>query len=144
LKVVPVSTLEALARLAAGHAPAGSLLAPWVDAHRGEVFATLYGPDASTVVVPASSSTPAGTLAAWGAASRASRVFFAGDGAARYAEEIREHMGEQAAILEPVPTLAAEIGRMAAREPWRAVLPHAVVPVYVRRPDAELARQKRR
>jgi hypothetical protein len=32
---------------------------------------------------------------------------------------------------------------MAAAAPERAVLPHAVVPIYIRRPDAELARLER-
>ena len=36
--------------------------------------------------------------------------------------------------------LAAEAARIAALHPERAVTPHAIVPIYVRRPDAELAR----
>jgi hypothetical protein len=41
-----------------------------------------------------------------------------------------------------VPALAVPAGRLAARAPERAVLPHAVVPIYVRRSDAELARER--
>lgn len=144
LKVVPVSTLEALARVASAHAPDGALLAPWMDAHRGEVFAALYEPDAATIIEPPSSLPPSDTLAAWAEAHGDTRLFFAGDGAIRYRDTIRGALGERGGILDPVPALAGAIGHIAAREPRRAVLPHAVVPVYVRRPDAELARQKRR
>ena len=35
------------------------------------------------------------------------------------------------------------VGLIAAEDPERAVLPHAVVPIYVRRPDAELARSRK-
>ena len=38
--IVPVSTLEALARV--GSVDDGRLVAPWVDAQRGEVFAAVY------------------------------------------------------------------------------------------------------
>jgi tRNA threonylcarbamoyladenosine biosynthesis protein TsaB len=144
LKVVPVSTLDALARLASARAPAGSRVGAWVDAHRGEVFAALYAADGATGLVPPSSLAPAQTLTAWAGALGTSPLVVAGDGAVRYRETIAATLGERAAVLEPVPALAGEIGRIAAREPWRAVLPHALVPVYVRRPDAELARLKRR
>jgi hypothetical protein len=45
-------------------------------------------------------------------------------------------------ILEP-PPLAAVIARLALARPDRAVAPHAVVPIYIRKPDAELARDRR-
>jgi tRNA threonylcarbamoyladenosine biosynthesis protein TsaB len=141
LRIVPVSTLEAMAseaRRVSGH----PLIAPWIDAQRGEVFAMLYGPDLDAVLVPASSMAPLDTLAAWRAAIGSRQLLFAGDGATRYRAVIESTLGEQARILEPVPRLAAAIGRIAAAEPQRAVAPHAVIPVYVRRSDAELARQR--
>ena len=46
-------------------------------------------------------------------------------------------------VRDWVPRLAAAIGLIAARHPDRAVLPHAIVPIYVRRPDAEIARDRR-
>jgi hypothetical protein len=42
-----------------------------------------------------------------------------------------------------VPLLAASAGLIAAADPDRAVAPHALVPLYVRRSDAELARDRR-
>ncbi len=45
-------------------------------------------------------------------------------------------------LLDTVP-LAATIARIAHAHPERATLPHAIIPLYVRRPDAELARDRR-
>lgn len=144
LKVVPVSSLEALAHQAAGRIErTGALVAPWIDAQRGEVFAALYAPGAGDVVAPPSAATPEDTLRAWRGHIGPQPVVFTGDGAVRYRETIDEALGAQAAVLEPPACLAATIARLAAAHPERAVLPHAVVPVYVRRPDAELARERR-
>jgi tRNA threonylcarbamoyladenosine biosynthesis protein TsaB len=142
LKIVPVSTLEALAREAASHARSHTLIAPWVDAQRGEVFAALYGEDFTTVLAPPTSATPLATLAIWEARTRSREVLCAGNGASRYRDVIAAALGDRARILEPVPSLAGTIGRIAARDVERAVLPHAVVPIYVRRSDAELARDR--
>jgi hypothetical protein len=46
-------------------------------------------------------------------------------------------------IVQP-PLLAGAIARIAAAQPHRAVPPHAIVPVYVRKSDAELARERRK
>jgi tRNA threonylcarbamoyladenosine biosynthesis protein TsaB len=142
LKIVPISTLEALTRQAAPHAAPHARIAPWVDAQRGEVFAALYGEDFTTVVAPPTSATPTATLSMWRTATGSGEVLFAGDGACRYRDVITATIGDRARILEPVPGLAGIIGRIAARNVERAVLPHAVVPIYVRRSDAELARER--
>ena len=64
---------------------------------------------------------------------------FHGDGAIRY----RAQIGHTATVADVVAPLAGAIGRIAAAEPDRAVLPHAIAPIYVRRPDAEIARERR-
>ena len=51
--------------------------------------------------------------------------------------------GENVRVADVVSQLAIAIGRIAARFPERAVVPHAVVPIYVRKPDAEIARDRR-
>ena len=68
-------------------------------------------------------------------------IRFVGDGAVRYASIVQARLGSDAAIVAP-PPLAPVIGRIAAAFPDRAQLPHAIVPIYVRRPDAELARDR--
>lgn len=140
LRIVPVS---ALAALAAAGANTGAAVAAWMDAQRGEVFASLYDPSGVRVVIEPSSMPPAGTLDAWRAAVERTDVRFVGDGAVRYADVIRERLGAEVAIIEP-PPLAPIVGRIALASPERAVRPHAVVPIYIRRPDAELARAGRR
>jgi tRNA threonylcarbamoyl adenosine modification protein YeaZ len=146
-RVVPVSTFEALRSSVIGHRPSTAAPAPvtavWIDAHRGEVFAALYDAAGAMVREP-SSLTPQATLDAWAGALDGPSIVFAGDGAAKYRDVIEARCGGAAEIPSGVPPLAGAIGLIAARAPDRAVRPHAVVPLYVRRSDAELARDRRR
>jgi len=144
LRVAPISALDALARATAEAGSSGALIAPWIDAQRGEVFAALYEADGRTVLAAPSSLPPLATLRAWDERRDDRPLVCSGDGAVRYARIIEETLSHRAEIRQPVPPLAPTIARMAARDPDRAVLPHAVVPLYVRRPDAELARDRRR
>jgi tRNA threonylcarbamoyladenosine biosynthesis protein TsaB len=138
-RVVPVSTLEALARAAiGGNAP----IAAWMDAQRGEVFSEVYAPDGCDVLAAAESSLPGPLLEGWPDSPDGRTPIFVGDGAVRYAAEIKKRFGDATRLVHP-PPLAGLIGQIAASCSERAVLPHAVVPVYVRRPDAELARARR-
>lgn len=143
-RVAPVTSFESLARIASGFPlPAPSLIGVWIDAHRGEVFASLYEPDGTRVRERPTSLSPGATIQAWhGALVGDTRVRFIGDGADKYADDIRGRLGERAHILAGVP-LAGTAGRIAAADPGRLVNPHAVVPLYVRRSDAELARDRR-
>ena len=145
-RVVPVSVLEALARAAAG---SGAPVAAWMDAQRGEVFAELYAADGRTVTRPARAASAAvlleeglGEELEEGAEAAGSVPVFIGDGAIRYREQIAARYGGAGRIIQP-PPLAGIIGQIAAEAPDRAVRPHALMPIYVRRPDAELARARR-
>ena len=142
-RVAPVSTLEALARAGSGAGETANIemVAPWLDAQRGEVFAALYGADGRTLLAEPTALPPAATLNAVRLAE--GRIRFVGDGAIRYAADIDRQIGSRAEIVRDVPLLAGVIGRMASENPERAVAPHALAPVYVRRPDAELARDRR-
>ena len=137
--LTPIATFEALAFLARGSA---APIAVWIDAHRGQVFASVYAPDGRTVLAPPTALTPAETLDAWTSVLGADAVQFAGDGAVHYATAIRERLGDRARVPDTVPDLAGTIGLIAGSEPTRAVSPHAVAPLYVRRPDVELARER--
>jgi tRNA threonylcarbamoyladenosine biosynthesis protein TsaB len=143
LKIVPVSTFEALAHDILPDANDGDLIAPWIDAQRGEVFATLYGAGLTTTLAPPTSARPERTLIEWKDMLHTARVTFGGDGAVRYKAVIEDALGDRTSIMTHVPRLAADVGRIAAADPSRAVLPHAVIPVYVRRSDAELARERK-
>ena len=139
-RVVPVSALEALAAATPG---GHTRIAAWMDAQRGEVFAQPFerAGDAATALTDAISAEPAAALD-FHAEALAGAVFH-GDGAIRYRDVITGARPEGFQIVEPVRPLAAAIALIAARNPDRAVLPHAVVPIYVRRSDAELARDRR-
>ena len=137
-KIVPISALDALAAAAGeGSAP----VAPWIDAQRGEVFAALYDRSGTRVLIEPSSLPPIRTLEAWESVLRNEPVRLIGDGTTRYGTVIRARLGGHAQVLA-TPPIAGIIGRLAAASPTRAVPPHAVVPIYIRRPDAELARSR--
>jgi tRNA threonylcarbamoyladenosine biosynthesis protein TsaB len=137
--VVPVSTFEALVTIGGAETDATGI---WIDAHRGEVFAMLYDADGRVLQEP-TSQPPDATLDAWAGALRGRRVAFAGDGALRYRQLLEERFRGTAGIPATVPPLAGSIGLIGVASPGRAVAPHAIVPLYVRRSDAELARDRR-
>ena len=150
--IVPVSTLDALAR-AASFPPASTgsadapLIAAWLDAQRGEVFAATYQSDGCTPVAGPTSLPPEETLADAPATGQDGpprrRIRFVGDGAVRYASVIDAALGPLAEIVPDVPLLASHVAWIAAAAPQLAVRPHHVAPIYVRRPDVELARERR-
>jgi len=142
-----VSALEALAQLASSRCPAGSLVAAWIDAFRGEVFSALYrvvdGALFSSARLleldPPQASAPSQILDGW--RTRFGPVtIWAGEGAALYSSTLPAG----ADVMVP-PALAGAIGAMAAVRALagKAVSPAAVQPLYVRRPDAEVARERR-
>jgi tRNA threonylcarbamoyladenosine biosynthesis protein TsaB len=132
--LVGISGFDALARIAG----AGEV-ATWVDAWRGEVFAALYenGREVGSPVV----SRPETLLESL----RGRPPLFIGDGAREHAEVIRRALGDAARIAAPpAPPLAGTIAILAGEVPITADhAPHAIRPLYVRRTDAELARDAR-
>lgn len=146
--VVAISALDALAYAASADAPPGTLIAAWMDAARREVFSALYeassGEQPLVTVDPAAVGSPDGTLARWRAWLGTRDVIFTGEGASTYRDRIGSLPGGRALVVA-APPLAPVIGRLAivAEAEGRAGPPHAVRPLYVRRPDAELARDAR-
>ena len=148
-RIAAVSALEAIGHLAAAGALPGTLVAAWMDAHRREVFSALYRVSLAAPfsaehlqeLEGPSASDPAATLARWASEQAVLPAVFGGDGAVLYAEQIAR--AAPAARLAPPTLLAGAIGRLAlAREP-RGVEPGAMRPLYVRRPDAEMARDEK-
>lgn len=141
-KVVAASALDTLARIAA--ADGTSRVAAWIDAQRAQVFAALYDVAAGhppRLIAPAVARGPEDVIRGWEAELRQTPVRFIGDGASRYADLI--HTTLPHAEIAPVPILAPEIARFAYAHAGEAIAPHAIVPIYVRPPDAELARDRR-
>ena len=142
--VTPVSTLRGagLARAT----PSGRRVATWVDAHRGEVFATLFAATGARCSRPPTSLTPAATLEAWRRRSpRVPRVRFIGDGAVRYRDVIRARARRPGATSTRRGAAARRRHRPDRGADARSRRPPArrSSPLYVRRPDVELARDRR-
>lgn len=143
-RIVPVAALLALAHGGAIDAPADSIVGAWMDAHRREVFSALYrvrggAPFTAARLIEVEAPAvgePRTTVERWRAIRKAPDIVI-GDGAILYADVL----AGTARALE-APLLASIAGRLAIDCAGRGetVDPAAVQPVYVRRPDAELAR----
>ncbi len=148
--VVGVSALDALAWSAPRvPATADALVAAWMDARRDEVFAGLTEPgdrEPRELAGP-EVARPVDVLARWEALIGDRPVVWVGDGALAYRSAVETAARGRAWTIAPgVPLLAPAIAAIACRraEEGRATAPHGVRPLYVRRPDAELARDERR
>lgn len=124
---------------------------PWMDAQRGDVYAAVYErvavagePLPWRVVEPAVASAPRQLLASWQTELGGRRAMFVGDAVARDHPYL-ERTGRGLWSLLMPPPLAPAIARLGRRlaEAGRSGPPHALMPIYVRRPDAELARERR-
>ena len=127
--LIGVSAFEALATVA--DAPR---VAVWIDAWRGEVYAAAYN-EGREVMEPVVAS-PAHVLEQPGLRD----AVFIGDAAVKYRELIAPRR-----VITPTPLIAGIVAHRAqARfEAGEAPPPHAIRPLYVRRPDAELARDRK-
>jgi len=137
--LIGVSGLDALARIAEEEA-AGCRIATWVDAWRGEVYAALY--ENGREIDPPVVSPPEAVLSRIGRGP----AFLIGDGARAYMDTVRAAMHASARFASnPTPPLAGTIAVLASAVASRGVYSpaHAIRPLYVRRTDAELARESR-
>jgi tRNA threonylcarbamoyladenosine biosynthesis protein TsaB len=148
-RVAAIPALDALAHAGSVDTPPGTLIAAWMDAHRHEVFAALYRVTEAAQFSPArlvevegpTVGSPAAMLARWAAQPGGLPDAFTGDGAILYANEI-SGAAPDAPVVAP-PLLAGAIGRLAFARRSEAVEPGAMRALYVRRPDAEIARDER-
>jgi tRNA threonylcarbamoyladenosine biosynthesis protein TsaB len=150
-RIVAVSALDALAQTSGG-AP-GALVGAWMDARRQDVFTALYritdaaifAPDRLIEVEGPRVGKPDATLARWSSELGDVSMLFAGDGAVLYGGAISDRAPAGWRAPSETPLLAGAIGRMALARAARGdtIDPAAVHPLYVRRPDAEVEREKR-
>ena len=145
-RIAPISALEAIAQAASRGLASGSLVAAWMDAHRREVFSASTKWPMRRLHVRATAGTrpasrrcaqhPCRPLAARGTGRGCVRRRRRGSGT--------RPPGHGAGRARPA--LAGVIGRMAVdrARAGATVNPAGVQPLYVRRPDAELARRRRR
>jgi len=145
-----ISALDALAHIASADATPGSIVAAWMDAHRREVFAALYRVSQGAAfeiarlitIDPPSVGNPSAILTRWGSGFPTPGIFV-GDGAMLYHDVITSH-APSARVVAP-PPLAGAIGRLALAHARNGgvTTPAGIQPLYVRRPDAELDREKK-
>jgi tRNA threonylcarbamoyladenosine biosynthesis protein TsaB len=164
--IVGVSALEALAQLASREAVAGALVAAWMDAQRREVFSALYRVTSAELFDPgrlielesAGVGDPERTLERWrdrldpstelgtgpSTGLGTGPVVFVGDGAVLYKGLVCGQGGGSRRVMAPT-ALAGAVGRMAVARArlGETVDPGDVHPIYVRRPDAEIERERR-
>ena len=148
-----VSALEALAHAGSADLPAGALVGAWMDAHRGDVFAALYRVAAAPPFEPRAadrdrrrrrSAAPAATLARW----RDARPRLPAIVRRRRRRAVRRPTIARDVRQTVVAAAAAARRRdrpagASTRARPQALDPRPVRPLYVRRPDAEIARDEK-
>jgi len=138
-RLAGISGLDALAAIAARDGRQLPIVT-WVDAWRGEVYAARY--EGGRQVESPTVESPDELLARM----VREETIFIGDGAGTYRDRIHTILGLSAHIIEPSsPPLAGTIAQLAeaAADRGEPLSPHAIHPLYVRRTDAELARDAR-
>ena len=143
--LIGISGLTAL-RAVASPAFLGSRIAAWVDAWRGDVYAALFE-DGRQIGEPTVAQPAAllDDLSRGKPTPYTNDILFIGDGAETYRDLIVTRLGHAARMADPVvPLLAAVIAMLATIEykSGHRPPPHAIRPIYVRRSDAELARDR--
>lgn len=140
--VAGVSALDALAEQVSDMNV--ELVVPWMDAQRGDVFATLIDTRGNTTLETPAAANPEALLESWQHHLAGRRAIFIGDAAARDADLIKRFGKGQWHTRTPTPLAPqiAQLGRLRA-ERGEAGPPHALEPIYVRRPDAEIERDRR-
>ncbi|HXT72142.1 MAG TPA: tRNA (adenosine(37)-N6)-threonylcarbamoyltransferase complex dimerization subunit type 1 TsaB [Vicinamibacterales bacterium] len=149
--VIPVPTLDAMAAVwQDANRDRSCRLVTCLDGTRADVFFAVFdcgapGGQARASVLEAAVETPAGAAAAVTALGGHLPLIAVGDGAIRY-REVFARAWPTATFEESLPNLALGAALVASGRAGgdAAVAPHALKPLYVRRPDAVLARERAR
>jgi tRNA A37 threonylcarbamoyladenosine modification protein TsaB len=115
-----------------------------MDAQRGDVFAAVIERASRAELEPPVAAHPSAVLQQWRGGLLGKRVAFVGDAVTRDRDLIAQAGGGRWQTQAPA-ALAPQIARLGRRlaEQGFAGLPHALTPVYVRRPDAEIEKENR-
>ena len=123
------------------------VLVACLDGQRGEVFTAAWlvsgqsTIDDAPLLVQPMATHPEAMATLLGRRPKGWEMVVVGDGGARYADQIRNALGA-VRIVQPAMSLAEAAARIAVAHPELSGSPHALRPVYLRRPDAELARER--
>ena len=141
----PVAGVSALDALAAQVVDADvDLILPWMDAQRGDVFATIIDSRSHATLESPTAASPDALLESWKSHLAGRQILFIGDAVSRDAPVIARHGNGrwQTRVPHELAPQIARLGREAARR-GEAGPPHKLEPIYVRRPDAEIERDRR-
>lgn len=147
-RTLGISSLDALVAARQATSGEGGLIAPCIDGLRGEIFYSLIDTSAGRgafegwrrLIEPAAS-TPEVAAARIIDVAAGKPVTVLGPGAERHAEVFRSTSTNLSiAPLDTGTTIATGAAWLASVQSARAGSPHALQPIYLRRPDAELAR----
>jgi tRNA threonylcarbamoyl adenosine modification protein YeaZ/ribosomal-protein-alanine acetyltransferase len=151
-RVIPVPTLDAVASGWLERRPAGApaqLVAACLDGQRGDVFVAAFeclnggGLDRCRPVLPPQAARPADAAAGLAALRSQLPIVLVGDGA--LANESVFSAALPGVRIEPLAVpIALPAVRLAADRVSESVAPHALRPIYLRRPDQDLARDRSR
>ena len=161
---VPIVGVSTLASLAEGVHDA-ELVGAWLDGQRHQVFSAGYlrlkesksstsnramngglskiitVPHGFSEIEPHSVGTPGEMSSCWQKRIEKTALTLVGDGAERYESEVKHCLGSTVRVLPIQGNLAESVGRLAIRaSDYQLSAPHALRPLYVRRPDVELTR----
>ena len=140
--LIGVSAFDALAAMAeplTSHEGTTARTVVWIDAWRGEVYSALY--EGRRPLEPPTVERPEGILQ-----RLPGHLVFIGDAIDAQRPLIQSVCGDAARLAQPpAPLLAGTMARMAYELARTGVQPSpdAITPLYVRRPDAEIARDAR-
>lgn len=136
--VIGVPTLDAVASDPAVAGLRGVLVVPMIDGQRSEIFYSAWRDGAE--VQPVAATRPGDAIAEIIAAFPGATVVAIGDGVTKYRSLVDAAGWSRREMAAP---LAESAVRLAAEGRYPRTLPHAIRPIYVRRPDAEVAREQR-
>ena len=167
VKAVPIVGVSTLAALVDGVRDS-KLVGTWLDGQRNQVFSAGYlrlkevsspptsassegpptiiaVPEGFLEIEPHSVGTPQEMSICWQKRLEERSLTLVGDGAHRYESEAKDLLGSTVRVLPIQGNLAENVGRLALGASEDQLLgPHALRPLYIRRPDVELARNRRR
>ncbi len=140
----PVAAVPTLLALAWNLPHAAYPVCPLLDARKNEVYTAMYRFEGTALVQTMPEATvPLRELGA----SMSGRVLFTGEAARIYRQEIEKQLGDRAlfapaAAALPAAATVAEIG-LGMIKSGRTADPDSLTPLYIRRPEAEVAWEKR-
>jgi tRNA threonylcarbamoyladenosine biosynthesis protein TsaB len=136
--VIGVPTLDAVAADASAAGVGDALVVPMIDGQRSEIFYAIWRTGIE-IAAPAAAR-PAEAVAGVTAAFPGVPVVAIGDGLVKYAPVVDAAGWSRREMNAP---LAESAVRLAAAGRYPRGTAHSIRPIYVRRPDAEMARERR-